>query len=85
MRDRIPPRKVASDAQETRYPVVVSLKQGQLTDGEREYDISYGMRATTKIVIQRGSVVDVLWRGLLRSVGRLGRPELRVANREVAL
>ena len=62
------------------YPVVVSVDAGEITDGEREYKLSYGMKATAKIVIERGSVFRVLWRSLLRSVGRLGRPEIRLAR-----
>lgn len=62
------------------YPVVVSLAPGKITNGERDFVLSYGMKATTKIVIERGSVLSVLWRSVLRSVGRLGRPEIRLAG-----
>lgn len=62
------------------YPVVVSLDTTRISDGERNYVLSYGMHATTKIVVERGNVLAVLWRQLLRSVGRLGRPEVRLAS-----
>ena len=62
------------------YPVVVSLDASQITDGDRDYSLSYGMKATTKIVIERGSVFQVLWRKILRSVGRLGKPKVRLGK-----
>jgi multidrug resistance efflux pump len=78
---QIPGRTDQSKGSNTNtYPVLVSIQQGEVTDGERAYSLSYGMKATTKIVIERGSLFRVLWRSLLRSVGRLGRPEIRVAG-----
>lgn len=65
----------------TAYPVVISLKADSVTDGEKRYSLSYGMKASAKIVIERGGVIEVLWRQLLRSVGRLGKPEVRLARK----
>jgi len=67
------------------YPVVIAIHDRIVTDGQRNYSLSYGMRATSKIIIERGRVLDVFWRKLLRSVGRVGKPEIRIVRRGARL
>lgn len=60
----------------TIYPVKVWLKNTHVTDGENVYSLAYGMGVDVKIVTERGPVIDIVWKKLLKAVGKIGRPEI---------
>ena len=55
------------------YPVTVSIEDPGVSDGETSYALAYGMTAEAKIVVERGRIVDLLWRKLLRAAGKVAR------------
>lgn len=58
----------------TVYPVKISVIDPHLSDGE--YPLAYGMGVEAKIVTERGPIVDLLWKKFLKTVGKIGRPEI---------
>ena len=48
------------------YPIKVSIHDPQVSDGEQVYSLAYGMNAEVKIVVERGRIVELLWKKLLR-------------------
>ncbi len=58
----------------TVYPVKISVIDPHLSDGE--CPLAYGMGVEAKIVTERGPIVDLLWKKFLKTVGKIGRPEI---------
>ena len=63
-----------SGGMSTVYPVKVSVIDPHLSDGE--CPLAYGMGVEAKIVTERGPIVDLLWKKFLKTVGKIGRPEI---------
>ena len=55
------------------YPVSVSIQDPQVTDEERVYSLAYGMNTEAKIIVDRGRILDLLWKKLLRTGGAVGK------------
>ena len=55
------------------YPVKVSIQDPVVSNGDRVYNLAYGMAAEARIVVERGLVIDLLWRKLLRTAGKIGK------------
>lgn len=68
----IAPAQIASAL----YPVKVHVADPIVSDGEKIYSLAYGMGVEAKIVTERGPIVDLLWKKLLKTVGRIERPEI---------
>ena len=60
----------------TVYPVKIQVIDPQVSDGEKVYSLAYGMGVSAKIVTARGPIVDLMWKKLLKTVGKIGRPEI---------
>ena len=60
----------------TVYPVEISVIDPHLSDGEKECPLAYGMGVEAKIVTDHGPIVDLLWKKFLKTVGKVGRPEI---------
>ena len=55
------------------YPIKVSIRDPQVSDGEQVYSLAYGMNAEVKVVVERGRVLELLWKKLLQSVEPVAR------------
>ncbi len=55
------------------YPVKVSIHDPKVRDGNRIYSLVYGMGVEARIVTERGRLLDLLWRNLLRTAGKVVR------------
>ena len=60
----------------TVYPVKISVIDPHLSEGEKECPLAYGMGVEAKIVTERGPIVDLLWKKFLKTVGKIGHPEI---------
>ena len=60
----------------TVYPVKVHIDDPIVIYGDKKYSLAYGMRVEAKIVTERGPIVELLWKRLLKTVGRIGKPEI---------
>lgn len=58
------------------YPVKVQISDPTILVGQEVYTLKYGMGVEAKIVTERGPVVELLWKKLMNSVGKIGRPEM---------
>ena len=58
------------------YPVKVQVNDPNITVGDKVYSLKYGMGVEAKIVTERGPIVELLWKKFLKSVGRIGQPEI---------
>jgi multidrug resistance efflux pump len=58
------------------YPVKVRVIDPYVSDGEKVYSLAYGMGVDAKIVTERGPIVDLIWKKFLKTVGKVGRPEI---------
>ena len=70
------PAKPATESLQTGtplYPVKVSIHDPEVRDGDRTYSLAYGMGVEARIVVDRGRIVDLLWRQLLRTAGKVVR------------
>ena len=65
---------LVSGGMSTVYPVKISVIDPHLSDGECL--LAYGMGVEAKIVTERGPIVDLLWKKFLKTVGKIGRPEI---------
>lgn len=65
-----------TDVASARYPIKVQVVDPVVTDGTKTYSLAYGMGVEAKIVIERGPIVELIWRKFLKSVGRFERPEI---------
>ena len=57
------------------YPVTVTIADPVVRDGDKQYTLAYGMGVEAKIVTERGPIVELVWKKLLKSTGKFGRPE----------
>ena len=48
------------------YPVKISIQDAHVTYGGQIYSLSYGMSAEAKLVVDRGRVVELIWRKVMR-------------------
>ena len=55
------------------YPIKVSIHDPQVSDGEQVYSLAYGMNAEVKIVVERGRVIELLWKKLLQTAEPVAR------------
>lgn len=55
------------------YPIKVSILDPQVSDGDQVYSLAYGMNAAVKIVVERGRVLELLWKKLLQTVEPVAR------------
>lgn len=55
------------------YPIKVSIHDPQVSDGEQVYSLAYGMNAQVKIVVERGRVLELLWKKLLQTAEPVAR------------
>ncbi|MDP6776464.1 MAG: HlyD family efflux transporter periplasmic adaptor subunit [Candidatus Latescibacteria bacterium] len=53
------------------YAVKVSVKDPVISNGERTYALSCGMAVEARIVVERGTVLDIAWKRLLRTAGKV--------------
>ena len=53
------------------YSVKVAMDDPTVSDGERTYALSYGMTLEARIVVERGTVLDIAWKRLLRAAGKV--------------
>jgi membrane fusion protein (multidrug efflux system) len=60
----------------TQYEVKVRVIDPEVLDGESVYSLAYGMGVYAKIVIERGPIVSLIWKKFLKSVGKMGHPEI---------
>ena len=67
---------VPSGAMSTVYPVKINVIDPYLSAGEKECPLAYGMGVEAKIVTERGPIVDLLWKKFLKTVGKVGHPEI---------
>ncbi|MDE2887896.1 MAG: HlyD family efflux transporter periplasmic adaptor subunit [Gemmatimonadota bacterium] len=58
------------------YPVKVQVNDPNITIGEKVYSLKYGLGVEAKIVTERGPIVELLWIKFLKTVGKVGRPEV---------
>lgn len=58
------------------YPVTMRVIDPHVSDGKSVYSLAYGMGVDAKIVTERGPIVNLLWRKFLKTVGKIGRPEI---------
>ena len=58
------------------YPVKVQVSDPKVTVGEKVYSLKYGMGVEAKIVTEHGPIVELLWKKFLKTVGKIGRPEI---------
>ncbi len=64
---------VGNAAEGTVYPIKVSIRDPQVWDGKQVYALAYGMNAEVKVVVERGRIVELLWKKLLQSVEPVAR------------
>ena len=64
------------------YPVRVSIRNPAVSDGERAYSLTYGMRLEARITVDRGRIAGLLWRRLLRAAGKVGPRDFHLLGRE---
>ena len=62
------------------YPAKVQVNDPNITIGEKVYSLKYGMGVEAKIVTERGPIVELLWKKFLKTVGKIGRPEVYLLN-----
>ena len=55
------------------YSIKVSIREPQVSDGEQVYSLAYGMNAEVKVVVERGRVIELLWKKLLQTVEPVAR------------
>ena len=55
------------------YPIKVSILDPQVSDGEQVYSLAYGMNAEVKIVVERGRILELLWKKLLQTAEPVAR------------
>lgn len=75
------PAKPAAESLQTAnplYPVRVSIQNPEVSDGERVYSLTYGMHLEARIVVDRGRIVDLVWRKLLRTAGKAGQHDFYI-------
>ena len=65
------------------YPVRIALDQTSDTDSEG-YEFLEGMTATVRIIVERGRVLELLWREALRALGRINPDALHLPAAGVA-
>ncbi len=58
------------------YPIKVSIPDPQVWDGEQVYSLAYGMNAEAKVVVERGRIVELLWKKLLQAAEPVVRHDL---------
>lgn len=54
------------------YAVRIRLREAEVRDGTRRYGLACGMTAEARILVERGRIAILLWRRLLRGLGKLG-------------
>ncbi|MFA6111666.1 MAG: HlyD family efflux transporter periplasmic adaptor subunit [Candidatus Latescibacterota bacterium] len=54
------------------YAVRIRLREAEVRDGNRRYGLACGMTAEARILVERGRIAILLWRRLLRGLGKLG-------------
>ena len=65
------------------YPLKVSILDPQVWDGEQVYSLAYGMNAEVEIVVERGRIVELLWKELLRTAEPMARHDFYRQESEV--
>ena len=65
------------------YPVKVAIQDAQVTNGEKVYSLAYGMSSDAKIVVERGRIIEIIWRKLLRGAGKMGKHNFHVTSDEL--
>lgn len=64
----------------TVYPVKIHIDDPVVIYSDKKYSLAYGMGVEAKIVTERGPIVELLWKKLLKTVGKIGRPEIYRLN-----
>ena len=59
-----------------RYPIKVQVEDPVVTDGSKTYSLAYGMGVEAKITIERGPIVELLWKKFLKTIGRIEQPDI---------
>ena len=54
-----------------RYPVKVNIQNPYVTDGSGKYSLSPGMQVEGSIIVERGRILGLLWKRLLKARGKL--------------
>ena len=55
------------------YPIKVSIRDPLVSDGKQVYSLAYGMNAEVKVVVERGRIIELLWKKLLQTVEPVAR------------
>ena len=66
----------------TGYPVKVFIHDPEVVDGEHIYALADGMSVEAKIVIDRGKIIELLWRRLLQASGKIGKHNFYILKSE---
>ncbi len=77
------PHTILSAKEGTVYPVKVSVKDPKVLFEDDTLSLAYGMGVEGRIVVERGRIIDLLWRRLTRSVGNPGHYEFRFSNSRI--
>ena len=72
------PTKETLETQEPMYPVKIDIEASEISDGDQTFRLTYGMRVSAKIIVERGRVLDLIRRKLKKSAGEIFRPGLYV-------
>ncbi len=59
------------------YPVRVALRQTTINDFDRSHEFFAGMTATVRIIVDRGRILELLWRAASRGLGRVDTEAIR--------
>ncbi len=62
------------------YPVKVMLLNPEIQDGGIKYSLAYGMTVEGKIVIERGQILDLIWKKFLQKMDKLSFPDFHLKN-----
>ena len=55
------------------YPVYATIDDPHISDGNRSYTLHYGQSVEAKIVIERGRIIDLIWKKIMKTAGRATR------------
>ena len=73
---------VGNAVEDAVYPIKVSILDPQVSDGEQVYSLAYGMNAEVKVVVERGRVIELLWKELLQTVEPVARHDFYLQDPE---
>lgn len=66
------------------YSVYASIADPYISDGERSYTLHYGQSVEAKIVIERGRIIDLIWKKIMKTAGRATRHDFYAIQPDMA-